>query len=812
MTDTTKLGKFEIRRELGKGAMGVVYEGYDPMIDRTVAIKTIRAENLQGEDAQEQLARFRREAQAAGKLTHPNVVSVYDFGQDGDTYFIAMEFVKGRELQDILNQNERFGIAGVVQVMTQLLEALDYSHRHGVVHRDIKPANIILLEDGTVKVADFGIARVESSNLTQAGMVLGTPSYMSPEQFMGQTVDGRSDLFSAGVILYQLLTGEKPFTGSVTTIMHKVLQEQPLPPSKLNVQVPLAFDGVVQKALAKRPEERFQTGREFAAAIRSAAAAASARAAGDATLVNRDAATMVGDTVIAAPGAAEMLKETQAPKRAEATQRTVKVDARQAPAAERKSPAPARRSQAPVVAAFLGIAVVAVAAAAWLLLIRAPDQASSAQSTPPAAAVAAAPAGQPGASTPAPAPAPVVVSAPPASPSTPPGTVVVTALGLADPTDARYKDDQAALQAAVRADSRSQAVVKALGLYVQQASLTKHYDKLRDTLLARSGDYIASVVQESAPELGKDGLMYVTTQAVVKSKELQKSLNQMSRDERIDFIRNNGDPKISVRVATRDADRPEGPAQPSAIAENMLKERIKTFGFRTWSDDAGAAKPDFAVVGEARIKKLSARLQASGLTINKFTLTSWTVKCTDRESGEEIYFNNTLPKGIGSWASEEEALRAIGDKLADEFSRDFFLQHFGVTGQKVVLRVTGLTDAKASDLFGRELIGLGSVLWSAARPGGAPRTFDVQLAGSGSPQELVAEGILKPLNAKLGKACFGLGSSGGDEVTITRDPACTEAAIAEQLESAPPAGLYTAPPSRRSSIVKNPQTLKRLTI
>jgi serine/threonine-protein kinase len=135
-----------------------------------------------------------------------------------------------------------------------------------------------------------------------------------------------------------------------------------------------------------------------------------------------------------------------------------------------------------------------------------------------------------------------------------------------------------------------------------------------------------------------------------------------------------------------------------------------------------------------------------------------------------------------------------------------------VTGQKVVLRVTGLTDAKASDLFGRELIGLGSVLWSAARPGGAPRTFDVQLAGSGSPPELVAEGILKPLNAKLGKACFALGAAAGDEVTVTRNPACTEAAIAEQLETAPPAGLYTAPPSRRSSVVKNPETLKRLTI
>ncbi|MGB8435292.1 MAG: serine/threonine-protein kinase, partial [Burkholderiales bacterium] len=271
MSDTTKLGKFEVRREIGKGAMGVVYEGFDPMIERTVAIKTIRAENLQGDDAQEQLARFRREAQSAGKLTHPNIVSVYDFGLDDGTYYIAMEFVKGRELQDILGKNERFGVAGIVQVMTQLLEALDYSHRNGVVHRDIKPSNIILLDDGTVKVADFGIARIESSNLTQAGMVLGTPSYMSPEQFMGQTVDGRTDLFSSGVILYQLLTGEKPFTGSVTTIMHKVLQEQPLPPSKLNVQVPRAFDAVVQKALAKRPDERYQTGREFAAAIKGAA-------------------------------------------------------------------------------------------------------------------------------------------------------------------------------------------------------------------------------------------------------------------------------------------------------------------------------------------------------------------------------------------------------------------------------------------------------------------------------------------------------------------------------------------------------------
>ncbi len=827
MSDATKLGKFEVRREIGKGAMGVVYEGYDPMIERTVAIKTIRAENLQGEDAQEQLARFRREAQAAGKLTHPNIVSIYDFGLDDKTYYIAMEFVKGRELQDILTQNERFGVAGVVQIMTQLLEALDYSHRNGVVHRDIKPANIILLEDGTVKVADFGIARVESSNLTQAGMVLGTPSYMSPEQFMGQTVDGRSDIFSAGVILYQLLTGEKPFTGSVTTIMHKVLQEQPLPPSTLNVQVPRAFDAVVQKALAKRPDERYQTGREFTAAIKGAAEAAGKASAtsSEATVLARDT-TLVGDTIIQRPKGADATARTRAPA-GDATQRTVKLDGRQSTA---PAPSPAaRRSQWPAIAVFGGVAVVAVLAAVMLLVNRdkAPGETATASLTTTPATPPAAPAGVPASTAPAtttaaaaPTPSAAAPSAPTpppapavaATPTAPPGTVVVTALGLADPTDARYKGDQGALQSAVRADTRSQLVEKALGLYVQQASLSKHYDKVRDTLLARSGDYIVSMMNESAPQIGKDGLMFITAQATVKSRELQKSLNQMSREERIEFIRTSGDPKISVRVATRDADRPDGPAQPSAIAENMLKERIKTFGFRTWSDDAGAAKSDFAVVGEARIKKLSAKLQASGLTITKFTLTSWTVKCTDRESGEEIYFNNTLPKGVGSWASEEEALREIGNKLADEFSRDFFLQHFGVSSQKVVLKLSGVTDARTAELFGRELISLGTVLWSAARPGASPRTFDLQLAGGGALQDLVADSILKPINGKLGKACFSLGSSVGDEVTVTRDPACTEASVVQQLESAPPAGLYEAPPARQRSVVKNPETLKKLTI
>jgi serine/threonine-protein kinase len=394
----------------------------------------------------------------------------------------------------------------------------------------------------------------------------------------------------------------------------------------------------------------------------------------------------------------------------------------------------------------------------------------------------------------------------------PAGAVVVSALGLADPSDARYKDNPALLQADLRADSRGQAVEKALGLYVQRASLSQHYDKLRVTMLARSGEYIAGIVQESEPVLGKDGLMSVTTQAVVKARDLQSSLNKMSRDERIDFIRNNGDPKIAVRVTTRDADRADAPPQPSAIAENVLKERIKSFGFRTWSQEgAGDPVADFVVSGEARVKKLSAKLEASGLTITKFTLTSWTVKATDRATGEEIYFNNQLPKGVGSWASEEEAIRAIGDRVAAEFSRDFFLQHFGFAGQKVVLKVSGLDDAGAAALFTRELIGLAPVLSATPRPSTAPRVFDLVLAGNGPLQDLVATGILKALNTKLGEACFNLGASAGEEVSVSFAPKCTDPAVLKRLETAPPAGLYSAPPGRAKSVVKNPETLKKIT-
>eukprot|EP01037_Dinobryon_pediforme_P018109 gene18109-18349_t len=265
-----RLGKYEVRGTLGKGAMGTVLDGYDAVIDRRVAIKTINLPDPNDAEAQDELARFRREAQAAGRLTHPNIVAVYDYGEDGKIAYIVMEYAPGTELKKILDKGERLPPNETVRIMEGVLAGLNYSHERGVVHRDIKPGNIILAKDGTVKIADFGIARIESSSMTQAGTVMGTPAYMSPEQFMGQTVDSRTDIYSAGVMLYQLLTGERPFEGGMTAIMHKALHSEPPKPSELSVTSPRALDAVVARAMAKRPGDRYETASAFAQAMREA--------------------------------------------------------------------------------------------------------------------------------------------------------------------------------------------------------------------------------------------------------------------------------------------------------------------------------------------------------------------------------------------------------------------------------------------------------------------------------------------------------------------------------------------------------------
>ena len=349
-------------------------------------------------------------------------------------------------------------------------------------------------------------------------------------------------------------------------------------------------------------------------------------------------------------------------------------------------------------------------------------------------------------------------------------------------------------------------------LMLDRNSIAKNYDLLADRLLSQSGRFVSTVVHESEPRIGKDGLMSVTTQAVVNVRALQQSLNDMSRDERIELIRANGDPRISVQISLRDADRADAPPQPSPVAENLLKKRIQQFGFRTWSEDApdGAAAADFVVRGEAKIKKLSMRLDASGVVITKYTLSSWTVKCIDRATGEEIYFNTTLPKGVGSWASEEEAIAAIGAKVADEFSRDFFLSHVSSTGRHVVIVVDGLPNDAADDVQ-RELVGLPTII-SAQPHASKARAYDIRLAGDGAVGDRLQSDVLAPLNAKLGDACFTLGAIAGDQVGVAFDKRCAQSTVLLRLETNPPASLYGASGARRKAVITNPDTLRKLVV
>ncbi len=271
-----QIGRYRVMAELGRGAMGVVYRALDPAIGRTVAIKTIRLADFA--DAAE-LARLRerllREARAAGVLSHPNIVTVYDVGEEQGLAWIAMEFASGSTLEELLSRQEPLEPEAVLRILGQTAAALDYAHGKGIVHRDVKPANIVIQEDGTVKITDFGIARdAASRDLTHAGTVVGTPSYMSPEQVEGRSVDGRSDQFSLAVIAYEMLTGEKPFAREpLPALLYQIAHEEPAPPQRINPTLGRQVEVVLRKALAKRPEDRYETCTAFVRALEGACGA-----------------------------------------------------------------------------------------------------------------------------------------------------------------------------------------------------------------------------------------------------------------------------------------------------------------------------------------------------------------------------------------------------------------------------------------------------------------------------------------------------------------------------------------------------------
>lgn len=267
------LGRYMVDRELGKGAMGIVYEGHDPKINRVVAIKTMAlSQEFEGPELDEAKERFFREAETAGSLNHPNIVTIYDAGEDQELAYIAMEFMSGTDLSGYTRKESLMPPYSVMVIISKVAEALDFAHAHGIVHRDVKPANVMLLKDNTVKVMDFGIARITESSKTKTGVVMGTPSYMSPEQLAGKHVDGRSDLFSLTVMMFEMLTGTRPFTGdSMATLMFSISQGEHTDIREVNPDLPPEVVEIINHGLKKLPEERFQTGKEFAAAVVKAA-------------------------------------------------------------------------------------------------------------------------------------------------------------------------------------------------------------------------------------------------------------------------------------------------------------------------------------------------------------------------------------------------------------------------------------------------------------------------------------------------------------------------------------------------------------
>ena len=267
MAELKSLGRYQVTGVLGKGAMGTVYRGVDPAINRPVALKTIRLDFINDPAELEELKeRLYREAQAAGKLSHPNIVTIYDVGSEGPLQYIAMEYLEGQTLENLIRKKVKFNYRIIAQIITQMCQALEYAHERGIVHRDIKPANVMVLSDYRIKVMDFGIARIDSNSMTKTGIAMGTPNYISPEQLKGLPIDRRADLFSLGVVMYEMLLGRRPFKGeNITSLIYSILHHEPEKPSVVNPQIPLLFDHIVMRALKKVPAERYQKAPELMA-------------------------------------------------------------------------------------------------------------------------------------------------------------------------------------------------------------------------------------------------------------------------------------------------------------------------------------------------------------------------------------------------------------------------------------------------------------------------------------------------------------------------------------------------------------------
>ncbi|MBV5267245.1 MAG: hypothetical protein JZU67_01740 [Burkholderiaceae bacterium] len=421
-----------------------------------------------------------------------------------------------------------------------------------------------------------------------------------------------------------------------------------------------------------------------------------------------------------------------------------------------------------------------------------------------------------------------------------PQTILVSAEGLVDASSDRYQKDKGLMVDDLREDAKRQVVEKAVGVYVESSTLTENYQLIRDKVLTQSKGLIKQIVKESPPWVGKDGFGHMLIKAEVYVGQVQDTLQQMSRAGRVSLIKEHGDPKISVAIMIRDADR-GSEVEPirSTVAENILKGRIKGFGYRVWSEEtsdklkaefaerslkanqgevaisASQTKAvDFTILGEAKFKTLSAKLAASGINVKKYVLTSWSVKCVDGNTGEEIYFNNKIPKKQ-SWPDEDAAIEDVGQMIGSEFSKEFFDQHLLQLTQVYQMQVVGLPSYDMGEMLKKEFIGLRPVINVDFRSFDESgfSLYEVEFSGKRSNfSKLINDTVVKPLNSKLGNNCFKFSSAHGNVVKINYQAVAglSQNTVIAKMEEMPPASLVDATPLRLQDLIKTPETLHRV--
>ncbi len=417
-------------------------------------------------------------------------------------------------------------------------------------------------------------------------------------------------------------------------------------------------------------------------------------------------------------------------------------------------------------------------------------------------------------------------------------TIVVSAEGLADPNSPVYQRDKGLLLDALRADAKRQVVEKAVGTMVDGSTLVENYEMIHDRVLTKTAGLIKTVIKESPPWQGEDGFMHILLKAEVYIAEIQDSLKAMSRESRVSLLKEYDNPKISVAILVQDSDRGSlVEPQRSDVAENILKQHIKKFGYRVWSEEnvqklkmemmerssmqnmadvtlsvSQIKAADFSILGVAKFKSISVRLKTSGITLTKFVLTSWTVKCIDNHTGEEIYFNNNIPRKK-SWADEDAALADIGELIGNEFSKDFFEQHLMAPSHIFQLQVVGFPDYDIAKIFKKEMIGLRPVLNVDLRNFDSDgfSLYEVDFSGSrGNFQDLINSTVVSPLNTKLGGRMFKLDSAQGKVVRVSFRSNDSIDQLLKKFNGMPPASLTQASPGRLKGLIHNEKIMQKV--